>query len=271
MFVELRTTGQVAESQQRPQPSPAGLPSRLDDAALDGGSWPSSTDHALGAPRNLLLGGLSPAELAGLSHHLESVSLKRGQRIHRPGSPVEHVYFPESCIFALSIDGRDEVELVGHEGFLGLEVALSEPAAAAHAVVRVPGRALRVNAHEFRRALGEVPSLRAVVNRRIYATLLTFARTASCTRMHALRGRLAGLLVRLHRAAGEDRLPLTHEEFARLLGITRRATITEALRDLRENGLVALHRRGVTIVDVAGLSRSACSCHGDPGEQAGIA
>ncbi len=41
----------------------------------------------------------------------------------------------------------------------------------------------------------------------------------------------------------------------------RRASVTDALRPLREAGLVRSHRGRITIVDGAGLEACACECY----------
>jgi DNA-binding FadR family transcriptional regulator len=62
-----------------------------------------------------------------------------------------------------------------------------------------------------------------------------------------------------------DRMPspeflLTHEFLAMMLGC-RRAGVTEAMRTLRENGLVRYHHGEVTILDREELERCSCECY----------
>ena len=51
-------------------------------------------------------------------------------------------------------------------------------------------------------------------------------------------------------------IPLTQEELAQLAGTTR-PTANRVLRSLEEEGIVAIERGRIAIVDVAGLSRKA--------------
>ena len=59
---------------------------------------------------------------------------------------------------------------------------------------------------------------------------------------------------------GSDEIELTHEYLAIMLG-ARRASITEALRPLQEEGLVRSHRGRVTILDGAGMEARSCECY----------
>ena len=60
---------------------------------------------------------------------------------------------------------------------------------------------------------------------------------------------------------GNDRLPLTHDILARMLGV-RRASVSEVARELQEAGLIRYTRGQLAVVDHKGLAATACECHG---------
>jgi hypothetical protein len=59
---------------------------------------------------------------------------------------------------------------------------------------------------------------------------------------------------------GSDDIRLTHEYLAAMLG-ARRASVTDALRPLQEEGLVKSHRGRIAILDGAGLEARSCECY----------
>jgi len=69
----------------------------------------------------------------------------------------------------------------------------------------------------------------------------------------------SGLLTALDRA-GTDRLPLTHEFIAMMLGV-RRAGVTVAAQSLQSAGLIQYAHGRVTIADREGLESAACECY----------
>ncbi len=70
----------------------------------------------------------------------------------------------------------------------------------------------------------------------------------------SIPSRLAGLLLRLADEEGEDEIRgYTHQQFAEILG-TYRETITQTLNTFRMDGLVAIGRKSVAILDRPALA-----------------
>ena len=57
-----------------------------------------------------------------------------------------------------------------------------------------------------------------------------------------------------------NELRLTHEYLSLMLG-ARRASVTEVLRPLQEQGLVSSHRGMISVLDGAGLEARSCECY----------
>lgn len=177
------------------------------------------------------------------------------------GDRVEHIYFPDSGVVSLVVlmeDGRGvEVASVGFEGMVGAEVVLGEELSPYEATVQVDGEALQVPAGALRATLDEDRALRDILLRYVQVQLLQASRSAACNRLHELEERLARWLLHIHDWVGEDRLRLTHDFLAEMLGV-RRATVTVTAGALQRAGLISCRRGEITILDRQGLEEIAC-------------
>jgi DNA-binding transcriptional regulator YhcF (GntR family) len=83
--------------------------------------------------------------------------------------------------------------------------------------------------------------------------------SAVCNSFHSIPERAGRWLLHAQDRAG-DRIELTQEAFARLLGV-QRTTVNAVVRELSSEGLIATGRGTVSVVDRAGLKRRACECY----------
>ena len=85
--------------------------------------------------------------------------------------------------------------------------------------------------------------------------------SAACTAFHSIPERAARWLLHAQDRGG-DRIELTQEAFAGLLGV-QRTTVNAVIRELQDEGLVTTGRGVVRVADRAGLKRRACECYQD--------
>jgi DNA-binding transcriptional regulator YhcF (GntR family) len=83
--------------------------------------------------------------------------------------------------------------------------------------------------------------------------------SVACNAFHSIPERAARWLLHAQDRAG-DRIELTQEAFAGLLGV-QRTTINAVIQSLQGEGLVATGRGVVRVTDRAGLKRRACECY----------
>jgi hypothetical protein len=83
---------------------------------------------------------------------------------------------------------------------------------------------------------------------------------AACNRLHEVPERLARWLLMSQDRIGGDRVPLTQEFLAHMLG-TRRASVTVGAGILQKAGLITYTRGAVTIVNRRNLEDAACECY----------
>lgn len=213
---------------------------------------------------NEVLAALPPREREALWRIGECVTLVPDLVLGRPGERIRQAWFPYDGLIALlaDVDGHEALalDLVGSEGMLGAPLVLGVHTSPLRARVQVGGRALCVGTAAFERALAEAPVLERLLRRYLAGRLAQVARTAACASYHVVEARLACWMLMAHDRAHGDRLHLTHERIARLLGV-RRSGVSTAAGVLQARQLIDYTRGRILILDRAGLERAACSCY----------
>lgn len=214
--------------------------------------------------RNKLLRLIPPDELSRVLRLCERIELAPRQILHHYKLPMEYVYFVERGLVSVAAKvGRDkfvEVWLIGAEGLVGAPVVLAANAAPLHRrTVQVAGAALRIRARDFCRTLESLPQLRSLVQRYLAVVLVQTSQSGACNSYHGLKHRLARWLLVARAALADDEIPLTHRVLAELLGV-RRASVTDCLVDLQNEGTISTRRGFVKVENHAGLSNLCCDC-----------
>jgi CRP-like cAMP-binding protein len=214
---------------------------------------------------NRLLAALEPHDLERLRPHLEAVQLPTGTVLLRPHEPIAFVHFLEAGLSSdVAVTGHDrpvECGLAGYEGLVGLPILLGTDRGIHESVMQVGGHGHRIASAELRRAMEESPSLRRLLLNFAHVFTSLSAQTAACNARHSIERRLARWLLLAHDRMADDRVPLTHEYLALMLGV-RRAGVTVALHELEGGKLVRAGRGLITITDRPGLEARSCGCYG---------
>ncbi len=214
--------------------------------------------------QNEILLNLPPKELAIVTPKLEFVRLKSHQVLLEAGETIKSAYFCNSGMFSVLTvmpDGKSvEVRLIGKEGFLGVPLLAGFRTSHTRAVVQVEATAFRISAEHFRVAVRQLPTFEWLAQRYGQLAALQVAQIAACNRLHEVTERLARWLLMSHDRIGSDRLPLTHDFLAQILG-TRRSSVSIAAGILQEGALIHYARGETTILDRQGLERAACDCY----------
>jgi CRP-like cAMP-binding protein len=209
-----------------------------------------------------LLASLPAHDLVEITGDLERVRVDAGRALIGAHDAIRRVYFPDTCLIALSLmlpDGRTVgVTMVGDEGLVGLSATVGV-AAVTDAVVQVPGLARVMSAERFRAALQRSDAFRNAVQGYAIALQAHLAQTVACNRLHSLDQRAARWLLLAHDRVAGSTFPLTQEAFADLLGVSRPAVSTVGARFARD-GAAEFRRGTVHILDLARLERASCEC-----------
>ena len=192
------------------------------------------------------------------------VDLDLNDVIHDVGADVSSSYFPYgTAMVSLVIDlagGRSiEVASIGHEGAVGGIVSCGSAPAFARAQVIVPGPALRVPMAALQEAKIGSAHIRNLFCRFSDYLLSQVMQSVACNTFHSIEQRAARWLLTAQDRAG-DRIELTQEALAGLLGV-QRTTVNAVVGGLQSEGLIALRRGGVQVIDRAGLKRRTCECY----------
>ena len=224
-----------------------------------------SLERAAAAPRsNALLAKIPLKERERLQRLMKPVWLNFGDVLQET-EPIRHVYFPVDCLVSLFAPLSDrlavEIGVVGREGMVGVSLALGVRTSSVQALVQGSGRALEMTASAFEREFRSNRALQTGVHRYIHMLMGQVTQTAACNAFHAIEARCARWLLVTRDGMQSDRVELTHEFLARMLGV-RRVGVTVAAGNLQRQGLIAYSRGHVDILDAKRLEESACECYG---------
>ncbi|WP_372958199.1 Crp/Fnr family transcriptional regulator [Marinobacter sp.] len=220
---------------------------------------------ALAAPeQNHLLAALPDTIKKRLFPHLKPVELKLGDVIYESGQPIDFVYFPTNCIISLlyvMLDGASaEISVVGNEGLVGVTVFMGGESTPSRAIVQSRGLAYRLPAQDLRTEFNNHAEVRVLMLRYTQALITQMSQTAVCNRHHTIDQQLCRwLLLSLDRLQ-DNRLTMTQELIANMLGV-RREGVTEAAGKLQKLGIIEYHRGHITIIDRPRLETLCCECY----------
>jgi CRP-like cAMP-binding protein len=215
--------------------------------------------------KNRLLLALGPKELEILSGRLLHVTLEKGALLYDPGDEIETIYFPHDAVISLMtlMQGGEAIEsaTIGREGALGLNAAMHPTRALSRAIIQVAGQCSYAPATEMAALWSELPSLRELSHRHSDALFAHAIQSVACNALHSVEARFCRWLLSCRDRIDSDRVALTQEFLADMLGV-QRTTVTVVARTLQAAGLIRYRRGVVDILDRDSLEGIACECYG---------
>jgi CRP-like cAMP-binding protein len=214
--------------------------------------------------KNRLLANLPDEEWERIAPRLTPVNMERKQSVYDPGGAIEHVYFPEQGLISVVNTMNDgstiEVATIGCEGMSGLPLVFGIDRSPHRHLVQIPGTAWRMAATDLREEIEGDSRLRRLLFRYDMAFVSQIMQSVACNGLHTVQERCCRwLLMCLDRSASPE-VVITHEFLAQMLGV-RRATITEVLRPLQDEGMIRYRRGVVAVVDRQRLEAASCECY----------
>src|SRR5271156_454418 len=214
--------------------------------------------------QNHLLAALPDAESQRWLPRLEPVDLSLGEVLYESGARLSHVYFPTTAIvsllYLLESGASAEIAVVGNEGIVGISLFMGGESTSSRAVVQSAGKGFRLKAPLMKQEFDRAGPVLHLLLRYTQALITQMSQTAVCNRHHSLDQQLCRwLLLSLDRLEG-NRLVMTQELIANMLGV-RREGVTEAAVKLQHAGLIQYARGHITVLDRAALEKRSCECY----------
>ena len=213
---------------------------------------------------NHLLAALSAAVRERVFPYLELVSLRSGKVLKEPGRPLRHVYFPVDAIVSvlqrLESGATAETALVGNDGLIGVSSFMGGRGMPSCAVVLSDGYAYRLPARHVGEEFNRHGEMQQLLLRYALSRMTEVGQTAGCNRRHTISQQLCRWLLLAVDRSPIDRLTISQETIAHMLGV-RRESVSAAAAKLQKLGVIE-HRHGQVVVrDRAKLEQLSCECY----------
>ena len=214
--------------------------------------------------QNAILAALPKPDYERLLPDLELVPMPKGWTVSEAGDHVNFLHFPisgiVSLIYILEDGSSSEIALVGNEGMVGVSIFMGGESMPSSTEVQSVGQAYRLPRKVMKKEFSLGGQLQHLALLYTQALIAQTSQTAVCNQHHALEQRFCRWLLmsvdRLH----TDELHITQEMISNLLG-TRRESITEAVRQLQIDGVIATSRGHITVADRPKLEQRVCECY----------
>ena len=192
-----------------------------------------------------------------INQQLPKRNFKKGDTIYPTNQKGPVLFLVKSgsvSITRRSAVGHEfDIKTIGPGTVFGEVPALGQTMLGAHAVAAENSKVILINATEFERLAAESPLFVLNMVRQIGPRLVEAERRHEQAAFQPVTSRVASLLTKL---ANKDQqvVGYTHQEMADLLGVYRE-TVTNAIAELKQDRLIKVGRKRITILDPDALKR----------------
>lgn len=235
--------------------------------------WPAEVDGVDVRARNRtikngLLSKLPADILRKLRPHIREMMLEKDEYLYQQDDHVDSVYFPESSViseFQILEDGRTiEVAITGPEGAVGVSSAFGWCAATSCTQVCVPGTVWKIKSEILEREIMNNIELSHLLHDQINSNIRQLSQKIICNTYHSLEQRFSTWLLEMTQRCMTNRLQVTQEHVARVLGV-HRPSVTYIAQELRDLKLIDYRRGRIIVTSREGLKKHACHCYSEDG------
>lgn len=213
---------------------------------------------------NFVLKSLSAEDLNDIEPRLEKVRMSLGEVLYQPAEKIERIYFPETSVISIVmvLENGEMVEsgIIGRDGFSGAAVILSEEVSPQEATVQLSGEGYCLPMKDFKRLFEENKKFRDAALCYFYAFIAQISQNTACLCHHTVDRRLARWLLMFADRACSEKLDLTQEFMAQMLGV-HRPTVSKNANELQRKGFISYNRGTIKILDRSGLESFSCECY----------
>ena len=214
--------------------------------------------------QNLILAALPEQDYERLLPDLKLVDMPLGLTMSESGDHVNYLYFPTSGIVSLIYDlengASSEVALVGNEGLVGISIFMGGDSMPSSTEVQSAGYGYRLSRKIMKQEFALGGQLQHLSLLYTQALISQTSQTAVCNQHHSIEQRLSRWLLMSLDRMHDNKLMITQELIANLLGV-RRESVTEAAGKLQKNGVIIYSRGIIRVTDRSKLELHACECY----------
>ncbi|MGB3447334.1 MAG: Crp/Fnr family transcriptional regulator [Xanthobacteraceae bacterium] len=216
-------------------------------------------------PVNNLLRKMRTADYALLAPHLEAYTLPGGELLYNPGDDVAVAHFPCGPSLASYLianeDGRDvETILIGREGAVGGIVSQGFLPAYSRITVKFGGPFVRLRVGALEAAKMRSPTLRNMFARYADCMVAQLFQATACNAIHTIEQRAAKWIIAAMERTESERVVLTHEQLATMLGVGR-SYASRVVQVFKAEGVLETRRGAILVRDRGTLQARACLCN----------
>jgi CRP-like cAMP-binding protein len=222
------------------------------------------TEKGLANGHNRILGQLDAAEAERLGRHLTRKSFQLGDPLLHPGDPIEFLVFPTTAMVSAMGNTphgeQAEVGVMGWEGAVGVAKLLGAESLPHEVSIQMAGDGIVLPVADAEREFARGGDFQRILLRYYHEMFIQVGQTAVCNVLHGMEQRLARWLLMCHDRSFDEKLRLTQEFLAMMVGVSRQS-LSGAARLLQDLGYIKYSRGVIEIIDRAALERFACHCY----------
>ena len=215
-------------------------------------------------PPNGFLAALSEDDFELIRSHLKTIELTHELVLVEVDEILKRAYLPHrgliSLVVRLAKGEHVQIAMIGRDSLFGSFSALGDPTALNGAVVLVPGVASTIDVDRLRAAADQSATFRAALIRHGLAVYAQIQQTAGCNVAHTVESRLARCLLQMRDLSGSDKLMLTQESMAQMIG-ARRNSVSLVASTLQQANYIHYSRGHIEITNLEGLRKTSCECY----------
>jgi CRP-like cAMP-binding protein len=215
-------------------------------------------------PPNGFLSALSASDFELIRPHLRTADLTQDMALVEIDETLKRAYLPHKGVISLVVKlARGEhvqIAMVGRDSIFGAFSALGDAVALNSALVLVPGVASTIELDQLRLAADRSATLRALLARHGLAIYAQIQQTAGCNASHTVESRLARCLLHTRDLSGSDKIVLTQESMAQMIG-ARRNSVSLVAHTLQQANFIHYSRGHIEITNLEGLTKTSCECY----------
>jgi CRP-like cAMP-binding protein len=231
----------------------------MQETALD-----SAHRSSVARSPNGFLSALNADDFELIRPYLKTVDLSQDLVLVEVDDTLKRAYLPHrgviSLVVKLARGEQIQVAMIGRDSIFGTFSAFGDSIALNSAVVLIPGVASTLEVDRLRAAADQSATFRTALIRHGLAVYAQIQQAVGCNASHSVESRLARCLLQTRDLAGSDKLMLTQESMAQMIG-ARRNSVSLVANTLQQAKYIHYSRGHIELNDPDGLGRTACECY----------